>query len=101
MWNLSNGHLTHVLKGHNRPVSSVDISPDGNLVISASYDGTSRVWNLQSGELLRTLQGKFMTDILRLILKNNHAYHIIRFQVSTTPLTDGKIDSHIPFAPQN
>ncbi len=45
-----------VLK-HPDPVTSVACLPDGRRVISGSSDGTVRVWDLESGELLLTLEG--------------------------------------------
>src|SRR6266568_4285519 len=42
---------------HTGSVRSVAISPDGHTLVSGSGDKTIKVWNLQSGELLRTLAG--------------------------------------------
>lgn len=47
----------HTLKGHNAPVTSVDVSPDGAVAVSASRDGILRIWNLAHGECMHTLQG--------------------------------------------
>jgi WD40 repeat protein len=35
----------------------VAITPDGRRAVSASFDNTLRVWDLESGQSLRTLQG--------------------------------------------
>jgi len=43
------------LVGHSSGISSCDISPDGSFVISASDDGTLRVWDAARGILKRTL----------------------------------------------
>lgn len=40
-----------VLKGHRGAVHSAAFSPDGKLIVTASWDGTARVWDAQSGEL--------------------------------------------------
>jgi len=45
-----------VLKGHREQVLGVKVTADGQRAISGSYDGTVRVWNLQTGELLRALR---------------------------------------------
>ncbi|KAF9925203.1 SCF ubiquitin ligase complex subunit cdc4 [Linnemannia zychae] len=59
-----NGHLApldrknwllHHLKGHTKPVRG--IAGEGDLVASASYDNTARVWNSSTGELIHTLVG--------------------------------------------
>ncbi|MBE9011616.1 caspase family protein [Pseudanabaenaceae cyanobacterium LEGE 13415] len=46
-----------ILKGHTAPVTQVQISPDDSLLISASADKTIRLWNISTGELIRTISG--------------------------------------------
>ncbi len=44
-----------ILSGHTAPVTSVAWSPDGQYLASSSLDGTIRLWNGRTGELLYTL----------------------------------------------
>lgn len=46
-----------VLEGHSGEVRSVSFSRDGSLLASTSHDNTIRVWNVQSGQTLRTFRG--------------------------------------------
>ncbi|KIK27129.1 hypothetical protein PISMIDRAFT_66777, partial [Pisolithus microcarpus 441] len=39
-----------VIQGHTFPVTSVAFSPDGNRIISGSFDETVRVWDAKSGD---------------------------------------------------
>jgi WD40 repeat protein len=43
-------------KGHTNSVRGVAFSPDGKQALSTSLDGTIRVWEVQSGKQLSTLQ---------------------------------------------
>lgn len=57
LWNTSNGELLTVLHGHTNKIMSAVFSPDGNKILTASWDITARVWNAVNGELLLTLRG--------------------------------------------
>ena len=46
----------HVLSGHSDIVTSVDWSPDGKRLVSASDDGTARIWDV-AGNPLAVLDG--------------------------------------------
>jgi len=49
------GKTLATLAGHTDRVVGVVFSPDGQRVVTASRDGTARVWDTHSGRLLRTL----------------------------------------------
>jgi hypothetical protein len=55
--NQAGGPLIRTLQGHSYAVNSVCVTPDGRQAVSASDDNTLKVWDLQTGEELRTLQG--------------------------------------------
>jgi WD40 repeat protein len=46
LWSLATGELLQTFSGHLAGVSSVIFSPDGQRLISGSYDKTARVWYL-------------------------------------------------------
>ena len=46
-----------LLDGHSGIVSGASYSPDGERVVTASDDGTARIWDADSGEALETLRG--------------------------------------------
>ena len=45
------------LEGHDDFVSSVNFSPDGKTLVSGSYDKTIKLWNVETGQEIRTLKG--------------------------------------------
>lgn len=49
---LENIHQQNQLNGHQRGVNSVDFSPDGKRIITASDDGTARLWDLSGKQLV-------------------------------------------------
>jgi WD40 repeat protein len=51
------GEVPRVFTGHTSIVSSVAFSPDGQRALSASWDGTLRLWDVATGETLRVLVG--------------------------------------------
>lgn len=68
IWSLFTGELIRTISESSRfvsdsiiepasGVSSVAISPDSHILVSGNYEGTIKLWNLHTGELLDTLFG--------------------------------------------
>jgi small GTP-binding protein len=57
----SNAHpglkLRHTLRGHEKYVYRMALSPDGRMLASPSQDQTVRIWDINRGTLLRTIKG--------------------------------------------
>ena len=53
----SNYTLLHNLTGHSNHVYSVDFSPDGQLLLTTSLDGTARLWRVSDGQCMRVIEG--------------------------------------------
>jgi WD40 repeat protein len=51
------GPLRQILFGHSGAVTAVALSSNGNRALSGSNDNTLRLWDLATGETLRTLKG--------------------------------------------
>jgi WD40 repeat protein len=45
------------LEGHSDNVWSAVFSPDGQRVVTASDDGTARVWNAATGQVIAKMEG--------------------------------------------
>ena len=58
-----------VLKGHTKPIFSVAFSPDGNRLVSGSYDKSVKIWDVNAGRLLQTLGGH--TDAVYSVVYNS------------------------------
>ncbi len=51
------GICTHTLTGHQQPVSAIAFSPDGQQLVSSSFDKTIKLWDTNSGKCVKTLLG--------------------------------------------
>src|SRR5439155_17480234 len=47
------------LRGHRDALTSVDVSPDGTRIVTASFDHDARVWDVATGRLIEVLRGHF------------------------------------------
>ena len=59
------GPLRQILVGHEGRVTAVAFLPDGSRALAGSDDNTLRLWDLATGETLRTLEGH--TDSVRAV----------------------------------
>lgn len=58
VWNSAIGEELFVLQAHTALVVNLVFSPNGEMLASASYDGTIRVWDMTEGEQITELQGR-------------------------------------------
>jgi len=52
------GRLCHTLEEHTGWVKAVAVTPDGDKAISASDDGTLRIWDLSKGQVRHLVRGE-------------------------------------------
>lgn len=57
-WGMGNGRLFRTLSGHSDLVKSLAFTPDTKRLVSGSFDGTLRVWNLEDGSEIDRVQGQ-------------------------------------------
>jgi serine/threonine protein kinase len=57
--------LLLTLTGHDDIVTTVALSPNGETIASGSRDGTVRLWNMETGDLIKTIsvQGNFINTV--------------------------------------
>eukprot|EP00931_Biecheleriopsis_adriatica_P051700 TRINITY_DN30018_c0_g1_i1.p1 TRINITY_DN30018_c0_g1~~TRINITY_DN30018_c0_g1_i1.p1 ORF type:complete len:528 (+),score=107.93 TRINITY_DN30018_c0_g1_i1:293-1876(+) len=57
LWDTSSGQLLHTLNGHQGAVRDAALSPDGQLLLTASTDATARLWSCRTGSCLEVVRG--------------------------------------------
>jgi len=55
LWDADTGHLVRRLVGHDGRVRSARFHPDGKRLFSSGEDGTVKIWNLSTGETLKSV----------------------------------------------
>jgi len=56
-WNVSDGKLVRVFKGHQDAIYSAALSPDGRVMATGSYDQKIKLWEVATGKERTTLTG--------------------------------------------
>jgi WD40 repeat protein len=102
VWDLESGKELRTLpagapaqkrRGHTDRVNGVAVTPDGRGAVSASDDGTLKVWDLESGKELRTLASRISWingEEIRTLVRNTSGVN----GVAVTP--DGKREYQPP-----
>ncbi len=57
VWNLGRGEIIHTLRGHKTDVHGVCIDQMNRYILSASAQGTLKMWDMKTGQCIRSLQG--------------------------------------------
>ncbi|MCH7909997.1 MAG: hypothetical protein IIB38_10315, partial [Candidatus Hydrogenedentes bacterium] len=57
VWDLKTSTITKRFKGHRTEISSVCLAEDSRYALTATRKGTVKIWDIQSGQCIRSLQG--------------------------------------------
>lgn len=90
------GRPAHILRGHERAISSAAFAPDSSWIATSSYDGTIRIWSTKTGEQLRVIRidGKQINGVVvspdgtQLLADHGRQLRIFRVNWNTQTLVD-------------
>jgi WD40 repeat protein len=57
VWETDTGRRVFTLRGHGDEVTAVAFTPDGQRLVSGSFDKTASLWDLQTGKEIRRFRG--------------------------------------------
>lgn len=57
LWDVATGELKNKIRGHTKEIFSVCLNETGRYAISATGMGTIKIWDIASGQCLRSFQG--------------------------------------------
>eukprot|EP00178_Gracilaria_changii_P019106 TRINITY_DN55579_c0_g1_i1.p1 TRINITY_DN55579_c0_g1~~TRINITY_DN55579_c0_g1_i1.p1 ORF type:complete len:380 (+),score=47.11 TRINITY_DN55579_c0_g1_i1:54-1193(+) len=78
VWNYEESCLKYTFYGHSASVCGLDVSSDGRFVASADCEGHVKLWQLESGELLSTLQaGDELSDAFTSVAISASKRHVV------------------------
>lgn len=80
IWNAEDGQLIREFIGHRDVLYDAELSPDGTVLATCSYDRAVILWNAETGEQLRTLTG------------HNGAVYDVAFSPDGTALASASAD---------
>jgi len=96
VWNLTNCKLKTNLIGHTGYLNTVTVSPDGSLCASGGKDGTARLWDLNEGKHLYSLEAG---DIINALVFSPNRYWLCAATNSGVKIWD--LESKSPVAELN
>ena len=70
-WDIATGSIIKNFSGHNARINTVAMNKEENVIISGSYDGTMRFWDLKQSKSIEIDCCKHFTDSVTKIIGKN------------------------------
>lgn len=71
IWNTAGWQLQQTMNGHSDQIFGAAFSPDDSKIVSASWDGSLRVWNTASGKQIKKVSKAHNGRIYNLLIPEN------------------------------
>ncbi len=70
VWEVQSGRILQAFRHEGGSIWDIDITPDDNYAVTASYDNSSALWDIHSGKRIQTFHGH-STRVLKAIINKN------------------------------
>lgn len=67
LWDIEQGKILHHFKHTEGRISAMRFNPDNNQLLTASYNGDIRFWDIRTGKLIKTINHKSSINTLALL----------------------------------
>lgn len=97
IWNANDWTLLQTLYGHTGPLPYLEWSPNSELLVTSSWDGSTRIWDVQAGAELKQFPGTYW----RAHFSPDNRWIAMTLLLEWEPLVwDLVADAEIPLLPQ-
>ena len=86
-WDSITGDLDGALEGHSGPIVKVAFSPDGQILASAAYDDSVRLWDVRKKTLLQQIQHQYAGNMFFNVVGSRLVVDGRVFEISSASLT--------------
>jgi WD40 repeat protein len=98
IWHRTSGSKLTTLQGHTQGITALAWSDDGTLLFSASYDGSTRIWDIATGTMLYTLRDTYDNYFMAMVIPGSHAHILnLRYDKHSATIVTGSILGTICF----
>lgn len=74
LWDVRQSQCLRIMAAHSDPLTSVNFSRDGTVIVSGSHDGLIRLWDTGTGQCLKTLVGEAKAPVVNARFTPNDKY---------------------------
>lgn len=88
------------LRGHLAKINCIAISSNGNFIASSSDDKTIKIWNVENGKILHSINVEWSDSIVGLFFSHDNRFLISHSSDRDYDFRFWKLDDHLHYTPE-